>query len=98
MEIKRTMEILVETRRRFIFISPDDAARFCPVCGELMLTAEQAARFFQINCRDVYRLIETEAAHFVETETGAVMICLAWLENALQRGAKEIGAETAEEI
>lgn len=98
MEIKRTVKILIETRRRFVFDSPDAAARFCPVCGELMFGAEQAARFFQVNSRCVYQFIETDAAHFAETETGAALICLASLENALQGGAKELDGETAEEI
>ena len=102
MEIKRTAEILIETHRRFIIFSLDEAAeqKFCPECREAMLTAEQAARFFQINARRVYKLIETGAAHFVETETGAALICLASLENALQPdGAKELnGTDRSEEI
>lgn len=100
MEIKCTAEILIETHRRFIVFSSDDAAeqKLCPACGEAMLAAEQAARFFQINARRVYKLIETGAAHFIEIETGAAMICLASLENSLQRGAaKKLGESAASE-
>ena len=41
-----------------------------------MLTTGQAAYFFDITQRRIFQIIETEAAHFTETEAGAVMICL----------------------
>jgi hypothetical protein len=93
MEIKRTIEFFVETRRRFVVANqPQAEKRSCPACDEPMLAAEQAAAFFQINCRLLYRLIERSAAHFVETETGASMVCLAWLETIL-RGAQDSSTE-----
>ena len=76
MEIKRTTEILVETNRRFVIRQPEaDEQVFCPVCGEPMLAAEQIAAVFGISQRRLFQLVETGAAHFTETETGAMMIC-----------------------
>lgn len=80
MEIKRKTEIFVETRRQFIISQPEtDEQIFCPQCCETMLAAEQAAAFFGMSSRLVYQFVETGAAHFDETEAGAVMICLSSL-------------------
>lgn len=80
MEIKRTVEISIETNRSFtVRQSKKYPPVFCPQCGEPTLAAEQVADVFGISRRRVYRLIETDAAHFAEIETGAVMICLASL-------------------
>ena len=84
MEIKRTIEISVEKTRRFVIRQPEfDETISCPMCGELMLTAEAAAVLFQIRCRLVYQLIEAGAAHFVETETGAMFVCPPSLDRAM---------------
>lgn len=90
MKIKRSIEIFVETHRRFVISQADAAAqKNCPTCGETMLAAEHSAKFFQINSRRIYRMIETGAAHFIETETGAAFVCLASLEEALRRDLPE---------
>ena len=84
MEIKRTTEISIEKTRRFRIRTPEtDAMISCPSCGEPMLTAEAAAVLFQINCRRVYQIIEAGAAHFVETETGAMFVCPSSLDQAI---------------
>ena len=85
MEIKRTIEIFVRAKRRFV-IQPTGAAEqvFCPHCAELMLAAETAAALLGLNRRSVYQLIENGAAHFVETADGAVLVCPASL-NSITR-------------
>jgi len=95
MEIKRTTEIIVETKRRFVVRQPETAEQFfCPHCDEAMLAAEQAATLLATNCRDIYKIVETGAAHFIEAETGAVIICLASLAAILETGAKQLPAGT----
>lgn len=85
MEIKRATEIYVETTRRFRIRQPEaDETIVCPACGERMLTAEMSAAFFQIKCRRVYQIIETGAAHFAETETGATFVCPSSLDAAIK--------------
>jgi len=84
MEIKRSIEISVEKTRRFVIRQPEaDETLLCPVCGELMLTAEAAAVLFRVKCRLVYQIIEADAAHFLETETGAMFVCPSSLDRAI---------------
>jgi hypothetical protein len=81
MEFKRRTEIFVETKRQLVIQQPGvPEPIFCPECGQAMLTAESAAAFFQVNRRLVYQLIESDATHFLETDTGLVMLCFATLE------------------
>ncbi len=76
MEIKRTIEIFVETRRRIVVRQPEATEQVvCPDCNEAMIGVEAAAALYSINHRTIYRLIENTAAHFAETEAGAVMLC-----------------------
>ena len=84
MEIKRSVEISVEKTRRFVIRQPEtDAMIVCPTCGEPMLTAEACALVFQINCRRIYQIVEANAAHFAETETGAMFVCPSSLDQAI---------------
>ena len=77
MEIKRKLDLFLTTNRRFVIRrAPPGRQIFCAECGAETLTAEQAAVLFAVNQRMIFRLIEKGAAHFEETETGAVMICL----------------------
>lgn len=77
MEIKRKFEMLVATNRRYVVRQSASAKQIvCAKCGAPVLTAEQAAGFFGIQQRRIFQIIETGAAHFIETEAGALMICL----------------------
>ncbi len=77
MEIKRSFEKLVVTKRRFVIRqTPSVKQTTCAECGEPLLTAEQIANLFAITQRRVFQIIETGAAHFSETNAGAAMICL----------------------
>ncbi len=83
MEIKRTTDIFVRTKRRFTICQPETAEQIvCPQCAEPMIAAEQLAVVSGFGCRAVYRLVEQGAAHFVETAEGAVLICPTSLETA----------------
>lgn len=87
MEIKRRTEILIETQRQIVVHDSDSSGQInCPQCGETMLAAEHAAAVFGISRRAAYQFIENETAHFVETETGAVMLCLPSLTAILRGG------------
>ena len=77
MEIKRKIEMIIATNRRYVIRqSAPHTSIACAECNEPMLTAEQSANFFGITQRRVFRIIEAEAAHYAETDAGAVMICL----------------------
>lgn len=97
MELKRTTEIFVETKRRFVIHQPESGEPvYCPACDQQMLAAEQAAALFHINCRSVYRLIEAGAAHFAETATGAALVCPSSLAALLEAEAKQLPDATAD--
>ncbi|MCP9494025.1 MAG: hypothetical protein MSG64_06145 [Pyrinomonadaceae bacterium MAG19_C2-C3] len=97
MEIKRTTEIFVETNRRFVIRQSESGEQIiCPNCCEPMLAAEAIAAVFGISRRAVYRLIETETAHFAETETGAVMICPSSLAAFFGNDAKQLPGANGE--
>ena len=87
MEIKRKIEITLETNKRCIVRLPDDwdEGIFCPQCEtvELLISAEQAAAFFNISRRTVYRLADNGSLHFVETDAGAVFVCPSSMQNVL---------------
>jgi len=98
MEIKRKFEMTIETGRRYIIRRPSAAGRgtVCAECGEPMLTTEQAANIFGITQRRIFQIIETEAAHFTETEADAVMICLTSLAEVLGGGQTETPLENSQ--
>lgn len=80
MEIKRKFEMLVATNRRYIVHQSTPGKQIaCAECGEPMMTTEQAANLCGIKQRRIFQIIENEAAHFTEIETGAVIICLSSL-------------------
>ena len=84
MEIKRSVEISVEKTRRFVIRQPEtNQTIWCPACNEPMLAAEASAVLFRVKCRRVYQLVELGAAHFVETETGALFVCPPSLDAAI---------------
>lgn len=76
MAIKRTTEIFIEATRRFVVCQSESSEQVaCQVCGSPMLAAERLAVLSGVSRRAVYQSIETGKTHFVETETGAVLIC-----------------------
>ena len=92
MQIKRQFEMTIATRRRLIIRQTGTIETvFCNECGEAMLPAEQAAGFFGITQRRIFQIVETGAAHFTETQTGAAMICLSSLSTVLKSEHREIG-------
>ena len=84
MKIKQKTELSLVTRRRLIVRRPPNEAPIaCARCGAALLGSEQAAVLFGVRQRQIFQLIERGAAHFSETETGAVLICLLSLDAVL---------------
>ena len=83
MKTKRRIEITVE-KHRLIVLSrrKHSAAAWCDACGEQvqMVTPDEAAQLCNVSTRTIYRRIETEAVHFMETEEGFSLICLQSIE------------------
>lgn len=84
MEIKRSFEKLVVTKRRYVIHQmPLDKQIACPQCGEPMLPTEQAAGLFGIKLRWIFQIIETKQVHFIEAEADEIKICLTSLAEVL---------------
>lgn len=89
MEIKRKFEMLTATSRRYVVRqSPTGRQNICAECGQPMLTTEQAAGIFDITQRRIFQIIETNAAHYIEAEAGATLVCLTSLSAILDGEVK----------
>lgn len=69
----------------------ESSAAWCPRCGAFvtMLTPEEAAAVACVKTRDIFRWLESERLHFVETENLSPLVCLASLPGAVQSGMRE---------
>ena len=75
-EIKRKIEVFVHTKRRFTLRQGlAESNTLCVDCGGVMLAAEQTAIVCGISRRGVYRIVEDGNAHFIETDTGVLLVC-----------------------
>lgn len=89
MEIKRKIEMAVVVNRRYVLRPAVTRKQMtCAECGAPMLAIEQAANLLDITQRRIFQIIETGAAHFTETATGALMICLPSLMTVLDDQAR----------
>lgn len=76
--MRRRIEIITETERELVITSRLDRLIFCEACGRRvqMITAEQAAAQAGITVRAVYRRVEADRVHFIETAEGRLLICV----------------------
>lgn len=77
--MKNKTTITVETWERTTIRrgAPQTIIARCESCGveTKMISPDETARFFGVALRRIYRRIENGDFHFVETETGALLIC-----------------------
>lgn len=80
---QKTTEIYIETRERLVFrtTSADEIEMVCPSCDSvsIFIRPERAALLFNLTAREVYNRIERDAVHFLETDSGATLVCAASL-------------------
>jgi excisionase family DNA binding protein len=79
MRRKRRTEITVETERVVVIRqSRSVAPAWCAACAQpaTMLSAEEAAAVAGVTRRTIYRWVEAEKVHFVETSDGLLLLCL----------------------
>lgn len=78
-----TKEIFIETRERIVFrqTTSMEIETVCSACNaaSIFIQPERAALFFKLTPREIYRRIENGAIHFLETATGATLVCAASL-------------------
>ena len=78
---KRRIEILTEVDREIVVTRRPVLILFCEVCGgeTRMVTPEQAAAEWAVTVRTIYRWVEDETIHFIESHGGRLLICLGGL-------------------
>jgi hypothetical protein len=79
MTAKRRTEITIETHRVIAIHGRRGAAlAWCEACraSVQMVTPEAAAVLARVSPRAVYRWVEAEEVHFVETADGWLLVCL----------------------
>jgi hypothetical protein len=75
---KKTTIVTIESRERTtIRRGPQSLVTWCEQCGGdvLMVTPNQAAALSRTDARSIFRGIEAGTIHFVETESGALLVC-----------------------
>ena len=82
--VRRTTEITMETAE-YIFArkTAQPEVEWCVQCGAQVsfLKPEEAAREAGVTARSIYRWVEEERIHFVETESSGILVCRASLSN-----------------
>jgi hypothetical protein len=85
--MKRRTEITIETERLLIIHRRKPPARaWCPSCDVevQMITADEAAQLSFISSRLIYRLVEADELHYVETPENRLLICMDSLKQLLE--------------
>jgi protein-arginine kinase activator protein McsA len=82
--------ITVETFQRTTVRSRRKAKfAWCEQCAAetAMLAPDEAAAFLQTTARQIFRLTEAGEVHFLETESGALLVCRNSCQNHLRQRA-----------
>ena len=74
----RRIEIVTEVEREIVVTRRSVRVRYCKACGgeTPMVTPELAADQAAVTVRTIYRWVEAERVHFIETPDGRLLICL----------------------
>jgi len=85
MKITRKTNVFIKTERKF-FVARQTVNEpiCCGQCAEPMTPAQISADFFGISSRTIYRLVESEKIHFVETEANEIYVCPVSVKRALE--------------
>ena len=76
--MKKKTKLTIETERLLIIRegSPYQCAK-CEACADVvpLITVDDAAMLAQVGSRAIYRLVEAEKLHFIETRNELLLIC-----------------------
>ncbi len=77
MKITRKVNISFATERKITASSPSAANEIvhCRDCAVEMIPAQIFAEYFGCSSRLIYRLIEADKIHYLETESNEIYIC-----------------------
>ena len=89
MKNKTRTEITIETERVLIITQRKGSVLAkCPICaGQVpMVKVDVAATLSRVSVRTIYRWVEAEKIHYVETPEGSLLICLSSLASNTPKG------------
>ena len=76
--MNRTAKLTIETERVLIIGGGASERRGkCKACGAFvrLITVDEAAMIVNVGSRAIYRLVEAERIHFIETSDELLLIC-----------------------
>ena len=78
MKTSKKTEIVVERDQIIVVRKQPGPMQACGSCGagSPMLAVDEAASIAGVSARAIYRQIEEGRLHFLETDTGGLLICL----------------------
>jgi hypothetical protein len=79
MRVKRKTEVVVQTHQvTTVHLMRRSIRAWCGPCNAevLMLTPDEAASLAQSTARDIYRRVEADELHSIETDEGNVRVCV----------------------
>ena len=79
MKIKRKTAMVVRTHElTTVHLTCQSVRAWCEPCRAevLMLTPDEAAALAQSTARDIYRRVEAGGLHLIETDDGALRVCV----------------------
>ncbi len=85
MRRRRRTKMTIETSEVYVVRRPGGSAEsWCPHCAQrvAMVGAEEASALAGVSSRTIYRWIEEERIHFVETPGKGLLVCLNSLSKA----------------
>ena len=91
--MKRKAKLTIETERVLILrVGASERRGKCEACGKLvrLITVDEAAMLAQVGSRAIYRMVEAEQIHFIETSEELLLICF----NSICRGLPQSDTES----
>lgn len=86
MTTRKRTRITVETERLLIISRRQGAMNWCAGCNKRvkMISVDEAAALTQVSSRTIYRWVEAEKLHFIESTDGLLRICARSLYRSIQ--------------
>lgn len=79
MRIRRKTAVVVQTHQfTTVHLTHQSIRAWCAPCGAdvVMLTPDEAAALAQSTTRAIYRRVDAGELHYIETDDGALRICV----------------------
>ena len=77
MKTTKKTQITIESERQLVLTHGSSFYGLCSACGDevCMVTVAEAAALAKVSWRQIFRAVEADEVHFLETAAGALFIC-----------------------